>query len=126
MKEIKGYAVFPSSGEYHATKETSFTYYSSTHGKVKGVSLNSLCGAYIGLIPYRGGVYPSGEPRTRLYDEAPPGFDFCRSCERLMTKRRGWGLFLSHLFRRMGSFRSTSKLSDGRTRRARLAQASRG
>ncbi len=114
MKEIKGYAVFPSSHEYHATKETSFTYHSSAHGKVKGVSLNSLCGAYIGLVPYRGGLYPNGDPRTRLYTEAPPGLDFCRSCERLMQKRSGWALFLSHLFRRRGNFRATSKLLDRR------------
>lgn len=110
MKEIKGFAVFPSSDEYHATKEMPFTYHSSTHGKVKGVSLQSLCGAYIGLIPYEGGLYPSGEPRTRLYDEAPAGLAFCRSCERLMTKRGGLRLFCSHLFRRLGNFRATSKL----------------
>lgn len=114
MRESKGFAVFPSSTEYHATKETQFTYHSSTHGKVKGVSLNSLCGAYIGLVPYSGGLYPSGEPRTRLYDEAPAGFDFCRSCERRMRKRSGLMLFLAHLFRRRVSFRSTSKLLDRR------------
>jgi hypothetical protein len=115
MTQSKGFAVFPSSREYHATKETPFTYYSSTHGKVKGVSLQSLCGAYIGLVPYQGGVYANGEPRTRLYTEAPAGFDFCRSCERLMGKRSGWSLFLAHLFRRRGSFRATSKLLDRRT-----------
>jgi hypothetical protein len=115
MKEIKGYAVFPLSKEYHAAKETSFTYHSSTHGKVKGVSLNSLCGAYIGLAPYQGGLYPSGQPRTRLYTEAPAGFDFCKSCERLMIKRSGLSLFLSHLYRRLGSFRATTKLLYRRT-----------
>jgi hypothetical protein len=114
MTETKGYAVFPSSSEYHVTKETRFTYHSSTHGKVKGVSLQSLCGAYIGLVPYLGGVYPSGEPRTRLYAEAPAGLDFCRSCERLMRKRTGWWYLLSHLFRRRGNFRATSKLLDRR------------
>lgn len=110
MKEIKGFAVFPSSSEYHAIKETPFTYHSSTRGKVKGVSLNSLCGAYIGLVPYQGGLYPNGQPKTRLYDEAPAGLDFCRSCERLMIKQRGLRLFLSHLYRRLGNFRATSKL----------------
>jgi hypothetical protein len=115
MKANKKFAVFPSSTEYHATKETPFTYHSSTHGKVKGVSLNSLCGAYIGLVPYLGGIYPSGQPRTRLYTEAPAGLDFCRSCERLMTKHGGWRLFLSHLYRRLGSFRDTSKLLYRRT-----------
>lgn len=110
MKENNGFAVFPSSHEYHATKETPFTYHSSTHGKVKGVSLQSLCGAYIGLVPYQDGLYPSGQPRTRLYDEAPVGLDFCRSCERLTTKPGGWRLFFSHLFRRIGNFRATSKL----------------
>jgi hypothetical protein len=99
MKDQKGFAVFPSSTEYHATKETQFTYHSSTHGKVKGVSLNSLCGAYVGVVPYLGGVYPNGEPRTRLYAEPPPGFDFCRTCERLTGKRRKWTLLLSQIFR---------------------------
>jgi hypothetical protein len=115
MKEIKGFAVFPSSHEYHAIKETPFTYHSSTHGKVKGISLNSLCGAYIGLVPYVGGLYPSGQPRTRLYDEAPVGLDFCRSCERLITKQSGWRLFLAHFYRRLGNFRATSKLLYRRT-----------
>lgn len=114
MKEIRGFAVFPLSDEYHATKETPFTYHSSTQGKVKGVSLNSLCGAYIGLLPYRGGLYPNGEPMTRLYTEAPAGLNFCRSCERLIRKRSGWTLFLSHLFCRRGSFRATSKLLNRR------------
>lgn len=115
MKEIKGFAVFPSSHEYHATKETRFTYHSSTHGKVKGVSLNSLCGAYIGLVPYQEGLYPSGQPRTRLYTQPPAGLDFCRSCERVMTKQGGLRVFLSHLYRRLGSFRATSKLLYRRT-----------
>lgn len=115
MKEIKVFAVFPSSNEYHAAREIRFTYHSSTHGKVKGVSLNSLCGAYIGLVPYQGGLYPSGQPRTRLYDEAPAGLDFCGSCERLITKPNGFRLFLSHLYRRLGNFRATSKLLYRRT-----------
>ena len=115
MKDFKGFAVFPSGNEYHAAKETQFTYYSSTHGKVKGVSLNSLCGAYIGLVPYMGGFYPGGQPKTRLYSEAPQGLDFCRSCERLMAKRGGLSLFLSHLYRRLGSFRATAKLLYRRT-----------
>ena len=114
MNESKGFAVFPSSGEYHATKESSFTYHSSVHGKVKSVALNTLCGAYIGLVPYREGLYPSGEPRTRLYEEAPAGFELCKSCERLMMKKSGLALFLSHLFRRRGNMRATSKLLDRR------------
>jgi hypothetical protein len=110
MKEAKGFVVFPSSTEYHATKETQFTYHSSTHGKVKGISLNSLCGAYVGVVPYRGGVYPNGEPRTRLYDEAPAGLDFCRTCERLIMKRGRWRLFLSQLFRRRKGFHAHVKV----------------
>jgi hypothetical protein len=112
MKETKGFVVFPSSTEYHATKETQFTYHSSTHGKVKGISLNSLCGAYVGVVPYRGGLYPNGEPRTRLYANAPAGFDFCRTCERLMTKRRRWRLVLSQLFRRRKSFHADAKVVE--------------
>jgi hypothetical protein len=98
-EEGKGFVVFPSSIEYHATKEIQFTYHSSTHGKVKGISLNSLCGAYVGVVPYLGGSYPNGEPRTRLYAEPPAGFDFCRTCERLIGRRRGWTHLLSHIFR---------------------------
>ncbi|HEY0323435.1 MAG TPA: hypothetical protein VGC66_20930 [Pyrinomonadaceae bacterium] len=110
MKEVKGFVVFPSSTEYHATKETRFTYHSSTHGKVKGLALNSLCGAYVGNVPYRGGVYPNGEPMTRFYKDVPVGFDFCRTCERLMTKRRRWRLFLSQFFRRRKSFNPSVKV----------------
>lgn len=108
MKGTKGFVVFPSSTEYHATKETPFTYHSSTHGKVKGTSLNSLCGAYIGVVPYSGGVYANGEPMTRLYAEAPEGFDFCKTCERLITKRSGWRLFISQLFHRRRRFARAS------------------
>lgn len=111
MKETKGFVVFPSSDEYHATKETRSTYHSSTHGKVKVLSLNSLCGAYVGSIPYRGGVYPSGEPRTRLYAEAPAGFDFCKACERLTHKRSRLWLLLSRFFRRRKNFQAGAKLA---------------
>ena len=110
MKETKGFVVFPSSVEYHATKETRSTYHSSTHGKVKVLSLNSLCGAYVGSIPYRGGMYPSGEPRTRLYAEAPAGFAFCKACERLTHKRGRLRLLLSQLFRRHRGFHKDAKL----------------
>jgi hypothetical protein len=110
MKETMGFVVFPSSAEYHATKETRSTYHSSTHGKVKVLSLNSLCGAYVGSIPYHGGLYPSGEPRTRLYAEAPEGFDFCKACERLTHKRSRLRLLISQFFRRRKSFQSSAKL----------------
>lgn len=109
MRETKEFAVFPSSAEYHATKETRSTYHSSTHGKVKVVTLNSLCGAYVGSVPYLGGVYPSGEPRTRLYPEAPAGLDFCKACERLTRKRSRLWLMLSQFFRRRQSFQAKAK-----------------
>lgn len=103
------FAVFHSSTEYHATKEIPFAYHSSARGKVKGVSLNSLCGAYIGSVPYRGGVYDNGEPMTRLYDEPPAGLELCKTCEHLMNRRSGWLRVISHFFHRWGSFRAASK-----------------
>ena len=110
MKEIRGFVVFPLSHEYHATKETRFVYHSSTHGKVKGRSLNSLCGAYVGEVPFRGGLYPNGDPMTRLYTEAPAGLELCKTCARLMRKRPRWRLFLSQLFHRRKILHATAKV----------------
>ena len=114
MIATRGFVVFPSSAEYHATKETAFTYYSSTHGKVKGRSLNSLCGAYVGAVPYRGGMYANGEPMTRFYTEAPAGFDLCKTCERLMIRPKGWRLFLWQLFHRRKNFRASAAAPSAR------------
>ena len=105
MKEAMKFAVFPDVAEYHATKEISFIYHDSACGKVKGVSLNSLCGAYVGPVTKPGESSVNGAATTRLYDQPPAEFVLCRTCERLMTKRSGWRRVLSHLFNRWSGFR---------------------
>lgn len=105
MNQAMKFAVFPDVAEYHATKEVSFIYHDSACGKVKGGSLNSLCGAYIGPVTERGASSVSGAAGTRLYDQPPAEFALCRTCERLMTKRSGWRRVLSRLFSRRSGFR---------------------
>lgn len=98
MRGTEKLVVFPSGTEYHMTKEVSFAYHSGAHGKVKGVMLNSLCGAYIGSIPYQDEAYAEQESLPRLYDKPPPGFVLCQTCERSTTKPRRLVRLLSHFF----------------------------
>lgn len=110
MKAAMRFAVFPDGSEYHATKETHFAYHDSACGKVKGVSLNSLCGAYIGRVTEeRGEADGQREAGTRLYEQPPAEFGLCRTCERIMTRRSGWRRVLSHYFRSLSGFRLVSR-----------------
>lgn len=113
MKEAMKFAVFPDVAEYHATREVPFAYHDSACGEVKGVALNSLCGAYIGSPAELGGADRQQEEgehaRTRLFDLPPAGFAFCDTCARLMAKPKGWRRVLSHYFRYRGGFRLASR-----------------
>ena len=108
MKAMK-FAVFPDVAEYHATKEIPFAYHDSACGEVKGVSLNSLCGAYIGSVTELDSMDEHGTARTRLYDCPPAEFALCETCGRLMAKRKGWRRVLSHYFRYRSEFRPASR-----------------
>ncbi len=102
-------AVFDSSPEYHMTKEVLHTSHSGARDKVRSVSLSSLCGAYIGPVPYSGKVHANGRRMPCLYDEPPVGFVLCRTCERLVTKRKGWSRLLSHFYHHWRGFRAASR-----------------
>ena len=106
---MRRFAVFYSGAEYHATKEMPFARYFGTRGEEKGVSLNSLCGAHIGLVPYAEALYANGKPTPRLYEEPPVGCVLCPQCARAMKKQKGWKRLLSHLLYRWGGFRVVSR-----------------
>ena len=93
MNGVRKFAVFYSGAEYHATKEIPFARHVVTRGEVKGVSLNSLCGAHIGLVPYVEAVYPEGKPTPRLYEEPTVGCVLCPQCARHDEAEKGGGGF---------------------------------
>ncbi len=95
MRRVRKFAVVYSRAEYHATKEIPIARHVVTRGEVKGVSLNSLCGAHIGLVPYVEAVYPDGKPTPRLYEEPPVGCVLCPQCARAIKKQKGWRPHLS-------------------------------
>lgn len=110
MKDTMKFAVFPDGSEYHATKEISFTYHDSACGKVKVISLNSLCGAYIGSVTEEFNRADSDRAaRTRIYEQPPAEFGLCKTCERLMTRRKGWWRVLAHYFRYWSGLRLASR-----------------
>ena len=109
MNGVRKFAVLYSGAEYHVTKEIPFARHVVTRGEVKGVSLNSLCGAHIGLVPYAEALYANGKPTPRLYEDLPVGCVLCTRCARAMKKQKGWRRLLSHLLYRRGGFRVASR-----------------
>jgi hypothetical protein len=105
------FAVFHLGLEYHTTKETPLLYHSGASGEVRGVSLNTLCGAHIDLVPKNAGNSASADDLPNLYDEPPAGLRLCKGCERVMTKRKGWIRLLAHLFHRKGLRTASRSLS---------------
>jgi hypothetical protein len=109
MRGTRKFVVFPSGTEYHLIKEDAFAYHSSAYGKVKGVMLSSLCGAYIGSVPDEVVAQVSDERLPSLYDEAPQGLLLCQTCARSATKQKGLARLLSHFFYHWRGFRAASR-----------------
>ena len=113
--EAAKFVVFDASPEYHITKEVSAANRSCMSGQAEGSSLNSLCGAFVGLVAYPSGVRAHGKPMPRLYGEPPPGLVLCPLCARAMAKRKGLGRLLSHLFHHWRGFRAGARVLGRRT-----------
>jgi hypothetical protein len=68
--------------------------------------VNSVCGVYVGSVPHEGDCYADDGPIVCLYRKPPQGFVLCRACERMSTKKKGWGRLFSFLFHNRRGFRS--------------------